>query len=86
MLYAATLPPDAPQMNRLRAVVSGDATDADSVDAVVAAIRESGAIDAALDDAAAFVARAKSRLAIIPDRETRRLLAELADFALTRPS
>jgi len=86
MLYAAQLPPDSAELALLRAVVAGDASDEASLDAVIAGIRVSGALDDAVAIATSHLERAKARLAIVPDRETRALLGEVADFALTRAS
>lgn len=86
MLYAAQVPPDSAESELLKAVIAGDVTDEASLDAVIIAIRASGALAAALDDAERYVDRAKARLEIVPDAETRALLAELADFAVTRVS
>ena len=86
MLYAAGLSPEAPETERLRAVVAGDLGDPAAIDRVVADIRASGALDASTRAAEAFVARAKDRIAGVPDPETRDLLADLADFALSRSS
>ena len=84
MLFQAGLDPASPEAARLRGVVAGDLDGQDEIDAVVAAIRASGALEAATDAAEGFVERAKARLDVIPDIETRDLLAEVADFALGR--
>jgi len=86
MLYAAGLAPNVPEAIRLHAVVGGDDEDAAAVDQVVADIRASGALDVATRAAEEFVERAKDRVGIVPDAETRDLLAGLADFALSRNS
>ena len=86
MLYAAGLRPGSPEAERLRAIVAGDLDDQTAIDAVAADIRASGAIDAAIDVAASYVEQAKRCVASVPSMETRELLEELADFALTRSS
>lgn len=86
MLYAAGLDPAAPDAERLRAVVTGDDSDEASLAVVVADIRRSGAIEESMAVAAGFVARAKDHLAVVPDAETRDMLAEIADLQLQRRS
>jgi geranylgeranyl pyrophosphate synthase len=86
MLYAAGLPEDSPERERLRAVVAGETEDEAAVAAVVAAIRGSGATEEALQVAAGFVTRAKERAVTVPDEETARLLADVADLAIARRS
>ena len=84
MLYAAGLAPGSVEMERLRSVVSGDDEDSRTVEAVVADIRVSGAIEESLAAAETFVARAKAHLAIVPDAESVEWLVEIADLALNR--
>ncbi len=86
MLYAAGLADGSAEADHLRAVVAGENEDAAAIDAVVWAIRASGAIEAATAVAEDHVARAKARLAVVPDAETRALLEDVADFALARAS
>jgi geranylgeranyl pyrophosphate synthase len=86
MLYASMLESDAPDRVRLGAVVSGDLDDDAAIEGVVAAIRQSGAIEAALKVAESFVARAKEWAEVVPDAETVTMLHEVADLALARTS
>jgi geranylgeranyl pyrophosphate synthase len=86
MLYAAGLRPGSPDAERLREIVAGDLDDQTAIDTVAAQIRASGAVDAAMDVAASYIERAKQCVASVPSMETRELLEELADFALTRSS
>ena len=84
MLYAAGLEVGSREQRRLTGVVAGELEDDQSVQAVVADIRASGAIEEALRAAEQFVTRAKERVAIVPDAETAELLEEVADVALAR--
>jgi geranylgeranyl pyrophosphate synthase len=84
MLYAEELTDSAFSLDQLRGVVAGERDGQEEIDGVVAAIRASGALEAAMAVASSFVARAKTHLAIIPDPETRELLAEIADLVSER--
>jgi geranylgeranyl pyrophosphate synthase len=86
MLYAAGLAKGSAEADHLRAVIAGDATDDGGVEALLRAIRASGAIEGATAVAEEHVDRAKARLDLVRDEETRALLAEIADFALERAS
>lgn len=70
----------------LRGIVEGSITDDDTINAIVTEIRESGAIEEALDVAREFAARAKQRIEIVPDLSTRDLLDEVADLSFQRIS
>jgi geranylgeranyl diphosphate synthase type I len=54
------------------------------VEAAVATLEESGSIDYARTTAQDLVAKSKSRLEILPDNEPRDLLADIADYLITR--
>ena len=84
MLYAAGLVEGSTERQHLAGVVAGEIEDDRSIQALVADIRASGAIDEALRVAEGFVARAKERVSIVPDRETADLLKEVAEVALAR--
>lgn len=84
MLYAGRLDPNSAESRRLHAVVSGELDDQATVDAVVADVRRSGALDEAMAAADGFAARAKNRLSMLPDAETRDLLDEVADLVRQR--
>jgi geranylgeranyl pyrophosphate synthase len=86
MLYAADLEPDGPAYRQLTAIADGEERSEEAVDQVVSAIRNSGAIDRAIDVAEQYVRRAKECLSVVPDAETHELLASVADFALHRVS
>ncbi|MFB6255689.1 MAG: polyprenyl synthetase family protein, partial [Haloplanus sp.] len=60
-----------------------DVSEAD-VEAAVADLREAGSIDYARETATDLVARSKDRLSVLPDNEARSLLADVADYLITR--
>lgn len=84
MLYAASLPPDDPAADRLRAVIEGEVEGDDAVARVVADIRASGALEEATAAAGAFADQAKRHAEIVPDLETRDMLIDVAEMAWTR--
>jgi geranylgeranyl pyrophosphate synthase len=51
---------------------------------VTQAIRQSSAIDAARQEAEAYVARAQAALAVVPDNAYRRALTDMADYVIRR--
>ncbi len=84
MLYAADLAPASSEAARLRAVIEGEVDAETEVEAVVADIRGSGALDEAMAVAGSFADRAKARLGVVADAETRELLEEVADVVVER--
>lgn len=84
MLYAASLPPEDPAADRLRAVIEGEVEGDDAVARVVADIRASGALEEATAAAGAFADQAKRHAEIVPDLETRDMLIDVAEMAWTR--
>jgi geranylgeranyl pyrophosphate synthase len=66
------------------AVVVRDGGDEALVQEVVAAIREAGAVDLALDRARQFITQSKAALSILPEGEARDTLRDLADYTLSR--
>ena len=86
LFYLAGHPEHSPEWQAIDAIVKGHATDNGTIDAVIRSIRSSGAIEQAISVAEEHVARAKSAASIVPDAETRDLLAELADLAVHRVS
>lgn len=86
LLYAQRIARGGPEWRLLDDIISGDVTDDAAIDGLTAHIRASGAIDEATVQADTYIDRAKERLAVIPDLETRELLAELADFFGNRTS
>ena len=73
-----------PDDRDLTALLNGRAGDPETVNRVVQAIKDSGAIDSALTEARAYVARAQETLRQMPDNAYRRSLAELADYLVSR--
>lgn len=86
MLYIERLTPGAPQREAIERIVSGDELDEDQIQYVVDEIRASEAIDRAEAIAAAYADRARERLEIVPDHETRALLRDVVDLAVSRSS
>jgi geranylgeranyl pyrophosphate synthase len=84
--YASGLAESSSEWRSLKRVASGEAEDAAEFDDVVSAIRASGAIEQTYEVAESFVERAKQRIEDLPDEDTRELLAQVADFALSRIS
>jgi geranylgeranyl diphosphate synthase type I len=60
-----------------------DLTEAE-VEAAVSALEAAGSIDYARTTAQELVARSKSRLEVLPENEARGLLADIADYLITR--
>jgi geranylgeranyl pyrophosphate synthase len=67
----------------VEAVLVGQQEEA-RVRAAVEAISASGAVDAALDEARSHARKARESLAAFPDGDSRRMLLELADYAVER--
>lgn len=86
IIYLAGIPRHSREWRAVEAIVSGEVTDEDLVSTVIESIRRSGAVAEAFAVAEGYVSRAKAALAVVPDEETRDLLAELADIAVHRVS
>ncbi len=56
----------------------------EEVKAVVAAIKESGAVESALDEARTFAQRSRESLQILPHNEYRQAMLDLADYVVER--
>lgn len=56
----------------------------EEVKAIVAAIRESGAVELALDEARTFAQRSRESLQILPHNEYRQAMLDLADYVVER--
>jgi geranylgeranyl diphosphate synthase type I len=77
---------------RQQGVEANDLVDADTpeelteseVASAVSVLEEAGSIDYARTTAQDLVERSKSRLEVLPDNEARRLLADIADYLITR--
>jgi len=81
LLYYLELNPTDPNLVEL---LNGHAGDGQLVDRVVQSVRGSGAIESALAEARAYVARAQAALARVPANEQRQALSELADLFVNR--
>jgi geranylgeranyl pyrophosphate synthase len=73
-----------PDDRDIGALQNGRAGDPEVVDRVVESVRRSGAAQAALAEARAYVARAQLALDAMPDNNYRRALADLADYFVSR--
>jgi geranylgeranyl pyrophosphate synthase len=73
-----------PQDRDVQALPNGEASDRCLVSRVVAAVRESGAIDQAMQEAREFVARGHHALATLPASDYVAALSELARFIVER--
>jgi geranylgeranyl pyrophosphate synthase len=73
-----------PDDRDVAALLNGHSGDAERVARVVAAVRSSGAVDEALDEAREYVARAQAALALMPDNTYRRSLSDLAEYFVSR--
>jgi geranylgeranyl pyrophosphate synthase len=80
--YAEHHPADHKTLDMLRGAVE-DGQD-DNVDAVIAIVSKSGALEAALTEAKSYVDEAKKHLLGLPDNEYRQALFSLADYAVER--
>jgi geranylgeranyl pyrophosphate synthase len=88
MIYAASLAEGSPERELLeRAAHPEDEAISDpDLEVLVSRIRASGALDEAISIAAQFIDSAKRHAAVVPDRETREMLDDVADRALNRHS
>lgn len=88
MLYAARFPQGSAERDLLERLATGDSENipASEIDDLVDRIRASGALDETVAVAAEFVERAKLHASVVPDAETREMLAEGADRAINRHS
>jgi geranylgeranyl pyrophosphate synthase len=84
IIYASGLTAGSTALDRLQAVVSGELDDPPSILQVVNEVRESGALEAAMAEAARFAALAKLGAATVPDPVTRGMLEEVADLVYER--
>lgn len=84
IIYASSLTGSSDAAARLQAVVSGEVSEPSEVDRVVEEIRDSGALEAAMDEAFEFAARSKTHIATAPDPEIRDMLEQVADVVCER--
>ena len=73
-----------PENAELRRVFEDGDTSDEAIAAAVAAVKATGAIDFALDDARRFARMAVAELSVLPDLPARRSLAGLADYVVER--
>jgi len=64
--------------------VSGQVSEPSEVDRVVEEIRDSGALEVAMDEAFEFAARSKTHIATAPDPEIRDMLEQVDDVVCER--
>lgn len=86
MLYLDVLPPGAPERDVIERIVTGEEQDEGRIQAMVDDIRASDAIVRAEAIAAEYAERARDRVEIVPDHETRALLRDVVDLGLRRSS
>lgn len=84
MIFAESLHPGSETRQTIEAIIEGEVTDQERIDAVVAEIRASGALEAAEDVAADYVRSARERLSVVKDAETRDFLSQMLDLAVVR--
>jgi geranylgeranyl pyrophosphate synthase len=84
IIYASGLTQTSDAAIRLEGVVSGEIDEPSEVGKVVEEIRDSGALEAAMDEATGFAARSKTHLAAAPDPEVRDMLEQVADVVCDR--
>ena len=73
-----------PDDHDVAALLNGHSGESERVDRVVQAVRSSGAIALALDEAKTYVVRAQAALAPMPANTYRRALSDLADYFVSR--
>ena len=84
IIYGSSLTDASDAALRLQSVVSGEITEPAEVARVVKEIRNSGALEAAMDEAIEFASRSKTHAAATPDPETRDMLEQIADVVCER--
>jgi heptaprenyl diphosphate synthase len=73
-----------PDDHDVAALLNGHSGESERVDRVVQAVRDSGAIAVALEEAKSYVVRAQASLAAMPSNTYRRALSDLADYFVSR--
>lgn len=86
MIFAKGLADDSDTRKTIEAIIAGDETNDASIDDIVSQIRVSGALERSQEVARAYVERARERLRVIPDDETRRYMSDMLDLAIVRQS
>ena len=86
MLFAESLPEGDETRRTIEAIIAGEETDEEHINAVITRIRESDALSRAEEIAGSYVEKARERLNVVPDTETRRYLNDVLDLAVIRRS
>lgn len=73
-----------PQHSTVTGVLSGHEKDEEKVQEVVATIRDSGAIEAAMTEAKDFTLKGQEALSILPHNKYRQAMLDLADYIVER--
>ncbi len=81
VLYYMDLRPDDPDVAELRGGLPGRP---ELIERVVDAVRASGAVRMALDEARSYVLRARQNLSGVPDNRYRQALEDLAEYFVSR--
>jgi geranylgeranyl pyrophosphate synthase len=84
--YLQMVEPGSPEWRDVQAIVDRSNQGDEFVASVLDKIRDSGAVERALERAHRYIAQARERLNVVPDPDTRDLLFELADQAVRRTS
>lgn len=84
MRYAASLSQNAPQLQTIAGIVDGEITDQATVDALIAEIRESGALTEAEQIARDYVESARKQLGVVSNPDVRMGLEQILDLATIR--
>ncbi|HEX2282469.1 MAG TPA: polyprenyl synthetase family protein [Thermomicrobiales bacterium] len=84
IIYASSLTGASDAALRLESVVSGEIAEPAEVARVVKDIRDSGALESAMEEALEFATRSKTHIAAAPDPETRDMLEQIADVVCER--
>ncbi len=84
--YLQMLETGSRQWQDIQSIVDRSRQDAAFVENVLDRIRQSGAVEQAVDRANDYIDRARNRLDVVPDLETRELLIELAETSVRRVS
>jgi geranylgeranyl pyrophosphate synthase len=84
MIYAESPHANEEVRATIESIIAGEITDQAVIDGVVTNIRNSGALEAAEDVAAAYTQSARERLRVVKDDEIRAYLNQMLDLAVVR--
>lgn len=84
MLFAAKLSDESAERETLERIIAGEETNDDVIDAMVASIRASGAIEEAERIAGEYSQRARARLHVVRDDAIRNQFEQIVDLTLVR--